>query len=131
MREILFRGIAKSHGTFEFGDLITSMGKTYIGNTIGNNPDDWCEVIPETVGQFTGLTDKNGVKIFEGDILKSDFGNGEPFSIRFGDFFDEWAETHFVGFYTYPELNAFGKTIQGNTDAYQVIGNIHDNPELL
>lgn len=105
MREILFRGIAKSHGTFEFGDLITSIGKTYIGNTIGNNPDDWCEVIPETLGQFTGLTDKNGVKIFEGDIVRN----------------WAWKENFKISF----SKNEIVNSIYSNQ--LVIIGNIHDN----
>ena len=109
MREILFRGIAKIHGTFEFGDLITSMGKIYIGNTIGNHPDDWCEVFPETVGQFTSLTDKNGVKIFEGDVV---------YLAGYGDYTVE-----------YPFIELFEAFFEG--DIGSIKGNIHDNPELL
>lgn len=118
MREILFRGIAKSHGTFEFGDLITSMGKTYIGNTVGNHPDNWCEVIPETVGQFTGLTDKNGVKIFEGDVIESE--KLKPSKVEFYNcsfMFWEMTLEDYEMIYLYDEI--------------EVIGNIHENPELL
>ena len=121
MREILFRGIAKSHGTFEFGDLITSMGKTYIGNTIGNHPDNWCEVIPETVGQFTGLTDKNGVKIFEGDVVGSKFWNPKNYKVVFQD--GEFC-------FTTDNLQPYTNSIHYLKD-FEVIGNIHDNPEML
>lgn len=75
MREILFRGKSVDHGSFEYGDLITSSDMVYIRNAVGNSPHLWCKVIPESVGQWTGLTDKNGTKVFEGDILELESGD--------------------------------------------------------
>ena len=72
-------------------------------------------VKPETVGQFTGLTDKNGVKIFEGDILEWD-------AREWGCEFREVAEWNY-------SLLAARK--HDWSEWCQVIGNIHDNPELL
>ena len=76
------------------------------------------EVLPETVGQYTGLTDKNGVKIFEGDIvdyISSDvIGNPKTGTIIVEDMTD---------YDTMIYLN--------HSDELQIIGNIFDNPELL
>ena len=144
MREILFRAkrtdngewiegyAAMSGGTF----IICDNGLTYGGFIV-------YEAIPETVGQFTGLTDKNGVRIFEGDILR---GFEYPFCSNINGEFNYFAEivwfddSSAFGTYTFknPKSNVRGIS-EGNTDyleyfnadKWEVIGNIHDNPELL
>ena len=144
MREILFRGkrtdngewiegyAAMSGGTF----IICDNGLTYGGFIV-------YEVIPETVGQYTGLTHKNGVRIFEGDILR---GFEYPFCSNINGEFNYFAEivwfddSSAFGIYTFknPKSNVRGIS-EGNTDyleyfnadKWEVIGNIHDNPELL
>ena len=76
MREILFRGKKLSNGEWYEGDLLVSRQRK-IGLILPNNGKE-CKIIdPETVGEFTGLTDKNGKKIFEGDIVRRFNGRGQ------------------------------------------------------
>lgn len=125
MREILFRGKRVDNGEWVEGDLLRSRGKCYIHEHI--DPFDYLgelsgfikmyEVVPETVGQFTGLTDKNGKKIFEGDRILSEYG-----TIGVVEWNNE--ECSF--------LVNIGDDYQMLTDSeYQIIGDIYDNFELL
>ena len=130
MREILFRGKAKAiagcpynngkpDGEWVFGYVFSDLGAMKIRQYETDRPEcnDY-EVDPETVGQYTGLTDKNGVRIFEGDIvdyISSDvIGNPKTGTIIVEDMTD---------YDTMIYLN--------HSDELQIIGNIHDNPELL
>lgn len=135
MREILFRGKRKDNGQWIYGYLIK--GKNYLTEepvtaiveldaTFFPRSEiaGYEEVIPETVGQWTGLVDCHGVKIFEGDIhgiprwVVTYCGNvNEGYGMNAGwyvqrDNFECWVELE-------------------NTEENNIIGNIHDNPELL
>ena len=123
MREILFRG--KAGAKWIYGDLWhLKDGRVTIRKDGEIFP---YEVIPETVGQYTGLKDKNGKLIFEGDVVycKSRLDNANMVVIfECGQFRIVLAENYRSyqtnsGFY---DINCFDK---------EVIGNIHDNPELL
>ena len=121
MREILFRGKRVDNGEWVEGLLWKKKynhSKLFISCFPDKDDNEEVFVIcPETVGQYTGLTDKNGKKIFEGDIVKFMHNDKEhklPIEYRMGQFF--------VGI-NYP--------IAYVRFSCEVIGNIHDNPELL
>lgn len=126
MREIVFRGKHKSSGRWCEGNLhVDKQGVAII------TPDDtplgcYGQVDPDTVGQYTGLVDKNGKMIFEGDILSARFDFNYPdvesrVVVEWGNF--RWV-THQPG-YEPDDITDFDKGL------WAVIGNIHDNPELM
>ena len=120
MREILFRGKTEK-GEWVQGDLLHPdlYGNGCAIEDFTKEKNNCFDVIPETVGQFTGLTDKNGTKIFEGDIVEYDEEYGcttyDENEARFAVHFDTWM-TDFDHLYS---------------NELEVVGNIHDNPELL
>lgn len=126
MREALFRGKRIADDKWTYGYLFRCWGRCYLlWGMNGDNPIKE-EVYPETVGQYTGLTDKNGKKIFEGDIIEtSGFGyKRRTYPVVFCDgYFGYQSEYDAIAFldseYPIPQENR------------EVIGNIHDNPELL
>lgn len=134
MREILFMGKTR-HGKWVYG--------WFCGNTLNHMMDGieecsqiihsdtlyWHVVEPETVGQFTGLTDKNGKKIFEGDILKFMKFKGEPDWLGFV----RYDISMFVVEGEQPVDNGGFEVQLCSIDRKrcEIIGNIHDNPELL
>ena len=138
----LFRGKKKESGKWIYGDLrhISDGHGGYIlcivDNTNGKNNDvTGVEVIPETVGQCTGLTDKNRTKIFEGDIVK-----GIAYSVTKTGvivWIDE-ISSFGVRYFNAQNPTAWENSSilrcvsMGKTDEFaaEVIGNIHDNPEL-
>lgn len=88
-----------------------------------NEPSSHYIVNPETIGQYTGLTDKNGKKIFEGDIVKSCEYDDIYFIRYFGD-------DNYPAFDCVPDV-PYGLSCLVNEEDCEIIGNIHDNPELL
>ena len=124
MREILFRAKLADEDTWVEGSLVVWKGDTmiytdrgfphFMGNFL---------VEPETVGQFTGLTDKNGTKIFEEDIVEGlDYDEENGFGVVY------WEDgAFFVGNSSW--CGTFCENYNGID--FEVIGNIHDNPELI
>ena len=152
MREILFRG-KRENGDWVFGNLFIPDKKDApteicIGTNVIRITYD---VIPETAGQYTGLTDKNGKKIFEGDIFKFPDEIFESYYTSCGTEYNSWEAENYgvVGFsedlgrfdfvdYKFNE-NAVEADLHENhaiefydfVSDLEIIGNIHDNPELL
>lgn len=130
MRDILFKGKRKDNGEWVEGFYFKrDEHNHYIGD--GQVPAQFFyEVIPETVGQFTGLTDKNGKAIFEGDIVKwAEVWEHEINGIIESEGIDQvvYKGNEFELKNKDPLLWLYGE--EGLT--LEVIGNIHDNPELL
>lgn len=148
MREILFRGKRIDNGEWVEGhyykakycrtddklcDYITI---PYMEQC--NLPNSHYIVNPETVGQYTGLTDKNGKRIFEGDMIKPfddeidkmvvEFRHGQFLLCLYGErgYMTEygWEEGGNYGCFEAEPLSSYG-------DDIEVIGNVHDTPELL
>jgi len=138
MREILFKGKRVDNGEWVEGFYTGVYDVPCIDYLKNGIPHTVC-VLPETVSQFTGLTDKNGVKIFEGDILDiSYFLTKYKGAVMFGknkpcDMTKEY-ECGNQGFYVEtkaPKPNTFRKDLYFYISHSNVIGNIFDNPELL
>ena len=125
MREILFRGKNKVDGEWSIGSLThdTKYGNCFIEVCVHQGICE--EVIPETVGQYTGLTDKNGRKIFEGDILLSHLDDSYPEEETILEVV--WHNSGWYG----KDGKYFDDFDNGFEKYFEVIGNIHDNPELL
>lgn len=130
MREILFRGKRESDGKWLYGlysdERVHETDFPCIFPLLEMDDDgDWA-VLPETVGQYTGLTDKNGKKIFEGDVVTDRYANNYTPIFQNGIYM------------AYNPKDIKLKKAEPSTqfniiwrDGCEVIGNIHDNPELL
>ena len=139
IREIIFRGKRVDNGEWVYGDLLTGTDilecweiseKTGMG--------DRYDIDPETVGEYVGIKDKNGKKIFEGDVVKftdTTFGYSHIGEVCF----DKGSFCILYEFYGRKKLHRIGKTDKWQdmgasgtiTYSYEVIGNIIDNNELL
>ena len=119
-REILFRGKRIFDNEWVYGDFL---------QVIGQKPKVTCimeqtpvaknfTVVPETVGQYTGLTDKNGKRIFEGDIIRRE--NDDIFEIAYIEKY-----MRFVARRPNTVFSVF------SMDTVEIIGNIHDNKQML
>ncbi len=132
MREIKFRGKRVDNGEWVHGGLVGVDCSWAIAiemfewvDNSGLQGGDWWHVAPESVGQFTGLCDCNGREIYEGDIVRHRaFGIKE---VVWGNKFEKCL-SYACGF-MYDKTIAFVHS--NESDDVEVIGNIHDNPELL
>ena len=117
-REISFRGKSKRTGEWVFGNLFDkdTKGRTHIGTTVRMCFD----IDPETVGQFTGIDDREGEKIFEGDIFKIG-AEDNIYTVKFD----------YGCFLAYEDDVQVGILAELSTKIIKKIGNIYDNKELL
>lgn len=140
MREIIFRGKEKPGVEWAEGYIqILPSGEVHIVYT----DKEFCSstmcsrcVDPESVCQYTGLTDKNGRKIYEGDIVRDHFDASVMGIVRYGEYrsvFNDDAFTGHVGFYIewQKRKDVLRKDLGYWARNSEFIGNIFDNPELL
>jgi len=125
MREILFRGRSIFDNKWHFGLLCnhTEGGAAIRDFECG---DSLYSVDPETVGQYTGLKDVNGGRIFEGDVVCSATDIGIKWLISY----NESSAMFCAAFPDYPTSSIRG-ICKGESGYWMLFGNIHDNPELL
>ena len=128
MRTIKFKGKRVDNGewVYGFGVVMDWFRGIYIIAKVGDPivaHIDMVEVIEETIGQFTGLTDKNGKEIYEGDVCVSEY-------VDFDGAEDGRKYLKFV--VDHEKFNYYGKSlIVRDMNNVEVIGNIHDIPELI
>ena len=152
MREILFRGKNVDNGKWVYGSYVEQYGakEIYLQDGVDEHGFDRHHVIPETVGQYAGLTDKNGKKIFEGDIFKfldevwessytscgTEYASWEIGNYGVVGFDEDTARFGFIQ-YKYNENSVAADFCNNDVEfadfvkELEIIGNIHDNPELL
>lgn len=124
MRDILFRG-RRSDGVWVFGYYFA---RPILGQYFIINGEEQWMVDPETVGQYTGLTDKNGKKIFEGDIVRiKDFTHGCALNYEqpTSKWVVHWREDTARFCIDYMTVFPFDFTKS------EIVGNTHDTPELI
>ena len=143
MREILFRGKRIDNGEWTEGYYATQSNHACFASELKYQHfiyEDVCldfnlgglqkfEVDPDTIGQYTGLTDKNGKKIFEGDIIKHNNNSDNGFDIGkvyWDETRSQWRRTSIGNFHDSSFTYVMSRSCE-----YEIIGNIHDNPELL
>lgn len=116
MRDILFRGKRKDNNEWVVGNLVVWSDKSTSIDNCGDINGPFYAVDPSTVGQYTGLTDVNNEKIFEGDIVINSFPNTLSY------------KPHVIKYIDGAFIYVFGFS---GPRRVHIVGNIYDNPELI
>ena len=125
MRNIKFRGLRTDGKVWVYGGYFQhTPDEDGVRYYIFDFNEGAVEVIPESVGQFTGLTDKNGKEIYEGDLI--DFGNSNPVEVKFDNgCFNVFNEP--LGW----DFDSEEIPIKTNLKYCEIIGNVFENPDLV
>lgn len=128
MRRIIFRGMSVDNNEWVYGSLVLdSMSETRMSiidwadmsePNRGGGAYVWNDVVPESVGQYTGIIDSTGARIYEGDIIASPFVDENVF-VEFDEVYAQ---------FTYGGAE-FG--VESQPAEVLVLGNVYENPELL
>lgn len=132
MREIKFRGKCIDTGEWVYGDLLQDGDLSFVVGSLKefmDTPVNECLVNPDTVGQYTGLKDRNGKEVYENDILRV-YDRKTYFNIIVS-----WSKEAVAFMACYCDKNqsplSWFSNLLPNGYEIEVLGNIHDNPELL
>ena len=134
-KEILFRGKHVDSGKWIYGYYVEQYGshKIFLPYGVDSCGFDVCHVVPQTVGQFTGFYDIEGKPIYEGDIVDVlyDVEYVGVAALRMGKSYVVFSDGMFQKRKITGNIGERGCTLFITSDRHTVIGNIHDNPELL
>ena len=129
-REILFRGKRIDNDEWAEGYLFKIWNRTFLLWGMTSDVPNMVEVNPETVGQFTGLTDKNSKKIFEGDIVRYETIAHNGYDGIYKVVFEDRNGCGYFGV-AYSDIETCVFCYSTPASQMEVIGNIYDNKELL
>lgn len=125
IREIIFRGKRTDTGEWVYGNLLQDGDLFFIVESLRaftKTPFNECLVGPDTVGQYTGLKDRDGTDVWEGDFLRTPEGD---------IMIVEWENAQIITRCVRPHNPRYKNSLTFAYPVSVVIGNIHDNPELL